>query len=112
MPISLYQSFQPMSDVPVSAAWLACWWLIGKAEKGSDLVRVRAGAFAAMAVIIRPNLAPLAAVPALYLAVRHRRPTPVVTFAMPVAIAGVVIAYLQSRWFGGLRQRLRDLLAG
>ena len=47
----------------------------------------------AIAVLIRPNLAPLAIVP-LFLAGNRLR------FAMPVAIAGLVLAYLHLFWYG------------
>jgi hypothetical protein len=103
-PVAIYEALQPMSDVPVTAAWMACWWLCL-----SSTTRARAGAAGvacAAAVLIRPNLAPLAAVPALYLLFTNRgEPLPgrfrqVVVFAVPVALAGLLIGYLQQRWFG------------
>ena len=153
MPIALFESIQPMSDVPVTAAWLACWYLIAKAaepprelqasatplaetaKKGTVPflavfagMAVSAGLAAALAVLIRPNLAPLAVVPALFLlcapriaeptfratgageqptfratgagAALKRRALGAGAFAVPVAIAGAAIAYLQWRWFG------------
>jgi hypothetical protein len=87
-PAFLYQSIQPMSDVPVTAAWLVCFLL---------LVRGRAswlaGVACALAVLIRPNLAPLAIVPLL---IAHQR----VLFAIPVAVAGVFLALLQWMLYG------------
>ena len=44
-------------------------------------------------MLIRPNLAPLAIVP-LFLA-RNR-----IAFSIPVAIAGLFLALLQSLWYG------------
>jgi hypothetical protein len=86
-PITLYQSIQPMSDVPVTAAWMMSLLLIisGNESSGSFLC--------AVAILIRPNLAPLAIVP-LWLA-RNR-----IAFATPVAIAGMALAILQWLWYG------------
>jgi hypothetical protein len=106
MPIAIYESIQPMSDMPVTAAWLACWFWIAVSTSISAGGALLAGIAAAVAVLIRPNLAPLAVVPLLYLAIGRRavpfevRVKDAVNFAVPVAIAGIAIAYLQWRWFG------------
>lgn len=86
-PVLIYQSIQPMSDVPVTAAWIACFALLVSDRS------VPAGIACAIAVLIRPNLAPLAIVPLL---VARRQ----VAFAAPVAIAGVMLALLQWQWYG------------
>jgi hypothetical protein len=86
-PVFLYQSIQPMSDVPVTAAWLACFALL-MADKAPA-----AGVACALAVLIRPNLAPLAIVP-LFLARRR------VAFAIPVAVAGLLLGFMQWIWYG------------
>ncbi|MGQ0735468.1 MAG: hypothetical protein ACT4QD_17665 [Acidobacteriota bacterium] len=177
-PVALFAAVQPMSDMPATAAWLACWVGIttmaadrpsrelllgrlhallvrrlrsallphadfdrrpnftkrvpsaawppprynaaridhtgddaqmlgdGSARDVSGRALLAAGAAAAAAVLIRPNLAPLAIVPALYvwLAVRaaswHQRLGRATVFALPVVVAGVVVATLQWRWFG------------
>jgi hypothetical protein len=103
-PVALVQSMQVMSDVPATAAWMLGWWL---AFKGRPLA---AGLAAAVAILIRPNLAPVAALPALYTMVTRceTRVTPgfsrdvqrLARFATPVALAGITVAYLQWRWFG------------
>jgi hypothetical protein len=59
-PVALIEAMQVMSDVPVTAAWLVCWWLVFRGQP------LAAGGVAALAVLIRPNLAPLALLPALY----------------------------------------------
>ncbi len=130
MPIELYESIQPMSDVPVTAAWLATWLAVasvaGRRSPVDSTNRVKAGvvagdrrlstvdgsyaAFAglttAVAVLIRPNLAPLSAIPFIYMLVVSRgegaatRLRKAIAFAIPVAIAGVLVAYLQRRYFG------------
>jgi hypothetical protein len=117
-PVALYESLQPMSDIPVTAAWLVCWWLCisasveGPVQAGDRLQRsawsgpLLAGLAGAAAVLIRPNLAPLAALPALYLLLADRqaamgvRARRAIGFAIPIAAAGLAIAYLQQRWFG------------
>jgi len=122
-PVFLYQSVQPMSDVPVTAAWMVCWALLawpgvgpafarGKAselrrglaeaavsrEGGSRESSVAlAGIACAMAVLIRPNLAPLAVVPLFAIGLNARR---LVMFSLPVAAAAVVLMWLQWRWYG------------
>jgi hypothetical protein len=88
-PVALIESMQVMSDVPVTAAWLVCWWLAFNSRP------LGAGFAAALAVLIRPNLAPLALLPALYLTVGRG-----MRFSVPVALAGALVAYLQWRYFG------------
>jgi 4-amino-4-deoxy-L-arabinose transferase-like glycosyltransferase len=88
-PVFIHHSIQPMSDVPVTAAWMVCFLLVC-GDKPSGL---SAGMACAIAVLIRPNLAPLAIVP-LFLARRR------IAFSIPVAIAGIGLAVLQSIWYG------------
>ena len=84
-PVFLYQSIQPMSDVPVTAAWVLCFLLLDKPSL--------AGVACALAALIRPNLAPLAVVPLLV--TPHR-----VAFALPVAAVGMFLAFMQWQWYG------------
>jgi type II secretory pathway component PulM len=86
-PIFTNQSIQPMSDVPVTAAWMLCFLL---AQRQRSLA---AGVACAIAVLIRPNLAPLAIVPLL---IAQRR----LMFATPVAVAGIFLAVINSVWYG------------
>jgi hypothetical protein len=86
-PVFLYQSIQPMSDVPVTAAWMLCFLLAHRKQSSW------AGVACAAAVLIRPNLAPLAIVP-LFLSANR------IAFAIPVAIAGALLASLQMLWYG------------
>jgi hypothetical protein len=114
-PVFLYQSLQPMSDVPVTAAWMACWWLLvgsppfAHATKAFGHVGVSriwfAGIACAVAVLIRPNLAPLAMVPfiavfALRTAHSEKRIAAALAFASPVLLAGVFLAWLQWHMYG------------
>jgi hypothetical protein len=95
-PTFLYQALQPMSDVPVTAAWLICWWAVFRGRPGA------AGLAAAAAILVRPNLAPLAVVPfaVVALAARSAPLVPALRFAAPVSVAGLVIATLQYVWYG------------
>jgi hypothetical protein len=69
-PVLLYMLMLPMSDVPVAAFWAIATWC---ALAGSPLSAVGAGLSASMAVLIRPNLVPLAGVFALWLGWRDLR---------------------------------------
>jgi 4-amino-4-deoxy-L-arabinose transferase-like glycosyltransferase len=96
-PSFLYQAFQPMSDVPVAAAWTLCWLFVTSSAAG------RAGLAASMAVLIRPNLAPLAIAPLVLLVLIGSRAgawRSARRFGVPVAVAGAAIAILQWRWYG------------
>ena len=86
-PVFLNQSFQPMSDVPVTAAWMLCFLLVRNGWS------VWAGVACGLAILIRPNLAPLAIVPFL---IAPRKSA----FTMPVAVAGAVVAFMQWLWYG------------
>ncbi len=98
-PVFLYQAVQPMSDVPVTAAWMLCWALLIRPGVGSRELGVVtvAGLACALAVLIRPNLAPLAVVPLFAIGWHVRK---LVTFSMPVALAGLALAWLQWQWYG------------
>lgn len=86
-PVFLYQSFQPMSDVPVTAAWMLGFLLLRNSWS------VSSGIACAIAILIRPNLAPLAIVPFV---IAPRR----AAFAMPILAAGAFIAFVQFDWYG------------
>lgn len=62
-PTFLYQIVQPMSDVPVAAAWLLALWLALRSGAGTPRatgLAIASGLSAGLAILIRPNLAPLA----------------------------------------------------
>lgn len=95
-PAFLVMLVQPMSDVPAAAFWalslLAAW-------RGHPLA---SGLAAAMAVLIRPNIVPLALVPALLVVAHQRggRLTRVATFVAAVFPACLVIAALNAFYRG------------
>jgi hypothetical protein len=127
-PIFLYQVVQPMSDVPAAALWTASLAVaLGVAEsrdkdpsaaREPDASRstlstwrrtsvLRAGLLAGTAIMMRPNLAPLAVVPVL-LALPSRR-------AVVATVGGIVpgvavVAFLQAAIYGSpLRSGYGDL---
>ena len=87
-PVFIYQSIQVMSDVPVTAAWMTSVLLAARTNRSFE-----AGVAAAVAVLIRPNLAPLALVP--FFVVRSKT-----WFALPVAIVGAILMVAQNLWYG------------
>lgn len=101
-PVFLYQLVQPMSDVPVTAWWLLSLW---GAAAG---LPVAAGGGAAVAVLTRPNLAPLAALimAAVLTHAYSRRRTPGAAlraagaFALPLAAAVGFLLWLNARLYG------------
>ena len=56
-PTFLYQVVQPMSDVPAAACWLGALLL---AVRGTSYAAAGSGAICSLAILIRPNLAPIA----------------------------------------------------
>ena len=86
----------PMSDVPTAAWWTLSLALMMSASPAGAL---GAGAAAGAAVLTRPNLAPLAAIPLLVIAwpiVRRRTlewtlARPLVAYSVPVAVAAAAV---------------------
>lgn len=71
-PVFLYQVVQPMSDVPAATLWLAAIVALTEWTSGG---RVRSGLAAGCALLVRPNLLPLAIVLGVFAAVSTRRAT-------------------------------------
>ena len=84
-----------MSDVPAAAFWaLATYWMLGVSRRSA----VAAGLSASIAILIRPNLAPIAAVIAAWaLATGWRRAALFCAAAIPGAIA---VAAINTSLFG------------
>jgi len=91
-PVFLYQLMNPMSDVPVTAAWTAALLL------AVSNLPFSAGIAAAVAIAIRPNLAPLAGVLLVWLAITDRRA--MARTAIGVAPVFVGIAWLNTILYG------------
>ncbi len=89
-PILLYQVVQPMNDVATAALWLGAFTAL---ESG----RWRAaGICCGLALLVRPNLLPLALVAALYVPRRH-----LIGFGACMAPFLAVILWLNSALYGG-----------
>lgn len=115
-PTFLYQIVQPMTDVPAAALWtLALLAAIAPGRSGAAQP-LAAGVATGAALMVRPNLLPLAAVTAAF-ASFGRRPVAVRTvatsalwFAAGVLPFVVTIALLQNAMYGGaLRSGYGDL---
>ena len=69
-PILIYQSVQPMSDVPAAAVWLAALTATARGDRRGQIL---GGVCASLAVLMRPNLA-LIVIPLVFLSFRSFRP--------------------------------------
>jgi hypothetical protein len=120
-PAFLTMTKEPMSDVPAAAFWALATWMTCRVRRQADLVQrsrssavvagvaaatVVSGVAAAIAILIRPNLVPLAAVlgasivwPRTDQSVRDRVRSFVV-FSVPVVIACLAIAWINQALFG------------
>lgn len=104
-PTVLFMGISPMSDVPSAALWTTAMVLT---ISGWSWAPVVAGAVTALAILVRPNLLPLAALCALWLfwrdvqSDRVRRPWlwRVLWFAVPASIGALVNARINAWWFG------------
>jgi hypothetical protein len=107
-PILLYQIVQPMSDVPVTAWWLAALVL---ASRPGRLRSVGAGLTASAAILTRPNLAPLVAIITAFLffrpVVRPRAPgtrwpgaADAAAFVVGIVPGAVALAWIQHALYG------------
>lgn len=90
-PTFLGNAIVPMSDVPVAAMWTASFWLI---LRGSFWSALGAGLVTAVAVMIRTNLAPMAAICPMWLAVQFLRDAGPARRARMTQLAGFVLGVL------------------
>lgn len=101
-PIFLYQSVQPMSDVPSATLWLAALVACAHGRPWSDL----AGGFCGgLAVLTRPNLALIVAPLVLVLIARESpsskaRTASILRFGLGALPALVTLAWLDARRYG------------
>jgi hypothetical protein len=96
-PIFIFQSFQPMSDVPATTWWLLSWAL---AVTPATWAAAAAGAAASAAVLTRPNLVPLAVVVALVAASSPPRWRRAAFFAAAFVPGCVAIGVLNVSLYG------------
>ena len=99
-PSFLLQAIQPMSDVPAAAAWTAA--LAFASRSGGPWPPLAAGLVASAAILIRPNLTPLAAAVALlaYLIDRPHGLRRVAAFAAGLVPGAMVLAAVNSALYG------------
>lgn len=89
---------QPMSDIPVMACWTIALLFAWRPDTRGAL---GAGVATAVAILIRPNLAPLAVVPALLLLIeRPSRVRRAIVFVLAIVPSIALIAVLNARWWG------------
>jgi Dolichyl-phosphate-mannose-protein mannosyltransferase len=104
-PTVLFQSLQPMSDVPAACALTLALLLLIRPSVGAAL---GAGVAAAAASLIRPNL--FAMVPLLVLATwwweptRHRSLARTAAFVLPPALVALAFSAWQRQLYGGLTE--------
>jgi len=99
-PIVLYQTEWPMSDVPVAALWTTA---LVAALTPSPPGALLSGGAAALALLARPNLLALAAVPLVTVVVssaRGGRARHVTLFCVPILAVAAAIAALNAAWYG------------
>lgn len=94
-PTFWYTVVQPMSDAPAAAAWALA---IGCVLADTTALAVASGVAAAIAILIRPNLAPIAAVLFVYACTRRR--TSAFAFAIPTAIGAAIVGILNTQLHG------------
>ena len=101
-PVFLYQLVQPMSDVPAGALWMLSVALATGTRRWDPAL---SGAAVAAAVLVRPNLVPLAVPLALFLLFRPERMWDEriragVAFAGCAALGPVAVASIQYSLYG------------
>jgi hypothetical protein len=99
-PTFLYQVVQPLSDVPAAACWLVALLI---AARGSMRRTATAGLISSIAVLIRPNLAPLAClvlVAATFAGEDGARSRRAIAFAAAMVPALVVLGWIQAVRYG------------
>ena len=99
-PAVIYQAAWPMSDVPAGALWTgAALFSLGNRRRDA----LAAGLFAAMGLLVRPNLLVLSAVPLLQIAWNSRgthRWARVFLYGVPLVVPVVLVAILNTMWYG------------
>jgi hypothetical protein len=96
-PTLLFMLMAPMSDVPVTAAWaVAIAAVLGRSTTSA----AGAGLAVSLGILIRPNLAPLAAVLMLWIAWRDRRWPRVAAFVAAVLPGVIAVALINRALYG------------
>lgn len=96
-PIFVFQSLEPMSDVPVTAWWLLAWWC---ALSPRPAAAIAGGLAVSAAVLTRPNLVPLAMVLGCVVAVQTPRLRRVALFSVGMIPGCLAVGALNAFWYG------------
>ncbi len=105
-PVFLYQIVQPMNDVPAAALWLLALVLASRAAaRPGWLSEMVCGATAGAALVVRPNLLPLAAIVALWIATAREtwrdRALSLILFAIGALPFVLLVMAVQNAMYGG-----------
>ena len=119
-PVTLSSSLEPLTDVPVMAMWtLAFYFILGTSTVSS----AAAGAAAGLAILIRPNLVPLAVPLGVWLLCRRdvagpfvrSRLVPAAVFAVTTLLGVAAVAAINQQLYGSAATsgygRLEDQVA-
>jgi hypothetical protein len=102
-PTMLFMLMAPMSDVPAAAAWAVAVML---AIAETPFAAAASGLAAAIAILIRPNLVPLAAIIGLWMVwrdshdLRSLRPLRSCVFAVTASSGAIAVAVINARLYG------------
>lgn len=101
-PPFLYQLMQPMSDVPAAALWIVA---VAAATGTKPRAPVVAGLATAAAILMRPNLVPMALPIGLFILLRperswHERLQGAARYAAAAAPGAIAIAFIQREFYG------------
>ena len=100
-PVVLFMSMVPMADVPAAAFWVGA---LAFAIGGSKMRTLASGAMTAVAILIRPNLVPLAMFPWLLTVVRaatwRERAVRTALFAAASIPGAVGVAWVNNSLYG------------
>ncbi len=100
-PVTLAHAISPMSDVPATALWALSWVLSLRPGLGAATA---SGLAAAFAIMIRPNLAPLAGIIVLVIAASAgawaHRTKRVLTFAAATMVGPAMVLWSQGVLYG------------
>lgn len=94
-PIVLFMLMPAMSDVATAAAWTAAFFFAAKPGRSQAAA---SGVVSAIAILIRPNLAPIAVVLAIWQLLRARRDA--VAFAIGVLPGVAALMWIYARLYG------------
>jgi hypothetical protein len=100
-PVVLFQALWPMSDVPAGALWTgAIVCALGPSRRSA----AAAGLFAALGLLVRPNLALVCGAPLLTLLMRssgRERWIRAAVYVAPIVPVVAFVATINTMWFGG-----------